>query len=291
MYRHFGAIAVLLLCSWMALAQATAKPAADDDERGFASYVQFGGSVNSSGRVLKLDTSIGYNFSNHVSFDLGAPIYFVTSSSTNTGVQNSNSGMGNPYLDFRLTFKNPVLSYRSTATAFVPVADVKTGFSTGRLTADWTNRFEHSFSSLTPFAEIGIGNTIRDSRFFDRPFTTLGFNAHFEGGASLALSQHVDIGASGYAIVPSGQQRIYSKLLRANTGGNMGHGRVFDTTTETVGTADIARDHGFSAWIAASPNTYLDFELGYTRSIQYDLNTVSFGMGVNIGRLVRKKSH
>ncbi len=294
MCRRYCVVAVvLLLCSPVGMVgQANPKPAApaSDDERGFTSYVQFGGSVNSSGRVFKLDTSIGYNFNAHVGLDLGVPIYFVSPSSTNTGAQNSHSGMGNPYVDFRLTFRNPVLSYRSVVTGYFPAADIKSGFSTGRMTGDWTNHFEHSFSRLTPFAELGIGNTIRDSRFFDRPFTSLGFNAHVEGGASLALSDHIDVGASGYAIVPSGQQRIYSRMLKANSGGPMHHGRVFDTTTETVGTADIARDHGFSGWVDASPNAYLDFELGYTRSVQYALDTVSFNIGVNIGRLLRKRS-
>ncbi len=291
MCRLSAAVAVVLLCSSMICAQTSPAPAGfTDEDRGLASYVQFGGSANSSGRVFKLDAAVGYNFSSHVGFDVGALVYFVTSS-TNTGVQNSNNGIGNPYLDFRFTFRHPALSYRSIVTGYFPLADVKSGFSTGRMTGDWTNHFERSFSRLTPFADIGIGNTIRDSRFFNRPFTSLGLNTHFEGGASVALSEHVDIGASGYAIVPSGQQRIYSKLLRASTGHNMGHGRVFDTTTETVGTADIARDHGFSAWIGASPNEYLDMELGYTRSAAYDLNTVSFGVGVNIGRLVRKRNH
>ncbi len=292
MSRGFSVVSILLLASLLAVAQSSAKPATSDkdDEQGFVSYVQFGGSVNDSGRVFKLDTSIGYNFNSHVGFDLGVPVYFVSASSTNTGTQNSNRGMGNPYVDFRLTFRNPVLSYRSTATGYIPAADIKTGFTTGRLTGDWTNRFEHSFTRLTPFAELGIGNTIRDSRFFDRPFTSLGFNAHVEGGASLALSDHVDLGASGYGIFPSGQQRMYSRLLKMNSGAPMGHGRVFDTTTETVGTADIARDHGFSAWIGASPNMYLDFELGFTRSASYDLNTVSFNVGVNVGRLLQKRS-
>ncbi len=300
MSRRFHVVWVLLLTCSLAGAQSNPAASSNDDERGFASYIQFGGSSNSSGRVFKLDTSIGYNFSSHVGFDVGLPVYFVSASSTATGTSSSNQGMGNPYLDFRLTFRNPVLSYRSMVTGYFPVADIKSGFSTGRMTGDWTNHFEHSFSRLTPFADVGIGNTILDSRFFDRPFTSLGFNAHFEGGASLALSRYVYVGASGYAIVPSGQQRIYSRMLRMSSGTGtgtgtgmgtgMGRGRVFETATETVGTADIARDHGASAWIGASPNAYLDFELGYTRSVQYDLNTVSFSVGVNVGRLVRNKS-
>ncbi len=291
MRRQVRVAMVFLLSASLAVLAQNPKPAApeSDDEKGFASYVQFGGSVNSSGRIFKLDTSIGYNVNEHLGFDAGIPFYFVSTPDTNTSAGSSQRGIGNPYLDFRVTFRNPVISYRSTATGYFPVASVKNGFSTGRMTGDWTNRFEHSFTRLTPFAELGIGNTIRDSRFFDRPFTSLGFNAHVEAGGSVALTNQFDLGASGYAILPSGQQRIYSKVMNARA--TMHNGRVFDTTSETVGTADLARDHGFSVWTDLRPNADLDFELGYTRSIRYALNTVSFAVGVNIGRLVRTRSH
>ncbi len=287
MRRQFCAAVILVLGASLAMVAQSPKSAESDDEKGFTSYVQFGGSANSSGRVFKLDTSIGYNVNEHLGFDAGLPFYFVSTPGTSTSAGTSQHGIGNPYLDFRVTFRSPVISYRSTATGYFPVASVKNGFSTGRMTGDWTNRFEHSFSRLTPFAEAGIGNTIRDSRFFDRPFTSLGFNAHVEGGASLALTDQVAIGASGYAILPSGQQRIYSKVM--NTNATMHNGRVFDTASETVGTADLARDHGFSVWTGVSPTPVLDLELGYTRSVRYALNTVSFNVGVNVGRLVQKK--
>ena len=54
------------------------------------------------------------------------------------------------------------------------------------------------------------------------------------------------------------------------------------------GSADIARDNGFSTWLDAKLNYYVDAELGYTRSIHYDLNSISFSLGFNVGRLVRR---
>jgi len=54
--------------------------------------------------------------------------------------------------------------------------------------------------------------------------------------------------------------------------------------------ADLARDYGFSAWIDANPTPYLDMELGYTRSVNYDLNAVSFGVGINVGYLARRRN-
>ncbi len=65
----------------------------------------------------------------------------------------------------------------------------------------------------------------------------------------------------------------------------------FQTSQQTTGTAEIARDNGFSTWVDISPNPYVDAELGYTRSIHYDLNSVSFSLGFNVGRLVRRNAH
>jgi hypothetical protein len=76
----------------------------------------------------------------------------------------------------------------------------------------------------------------------------------------------------------------------AAAGGNPGSihsGRVFENNQQTTGSASIAQDHGFSAFINASPNRTLDLGLGFTRSMVYDLNSVAFNIGVNLGKLYR----
>jgi len=267
---------------------AAAKPN-PQEEKGFTSYAEFGGSSNSDGQVYELNSSVGYNFSQHFGMDVAVPIYFVHASSSTAGGSTSNNGLGNPHVDLRLKFSNPAVNYGSVLTGWVPTADTKKGLSTGRATFDWTNRFDRSFSRLTPFAEAGIGNTIADSRLFIRPFTSLGFNAHFQAGANFDLWKFFSVGASAYDILPSGQQTIFSKLVKQQPGGNSNssHGRVFENNAQTTGTAAIARDNGYSTWVDASPNRYLDMELGYTHSVHYALNTVSFSVGVNIGQLAR----
>jgi hypothetical protein len=273
----------------------SAPAAAAQDEAGFTSVIRFGGSVNSSGQVFKLDSNVGYDFNRHWGVAVGVPIYFAHSAGTSTERGSSNNGVGNPYVALRARFDKPVVNYRSAITGYVPLADSSTGFSTGRFTVDWTNHFDRTWSRLTPFAELGIGNTVTDSRLFERPFTSLGFNAHVEGGASLALAKPVSVGVSAYSIIPSGQQTVYSKLARraapsSTTVPQTQHGRMFETTARTTGSADLARDHGFSAWIAAAANSYVDLELGYTRSATYDLNTVAFNVAVNLGRMLKQKS-
>jgi hypothetical protein len=49
---------------------------------------------------------------------------------------------------------------------------------------------------VTPFASGGLANTVSDTSFFVRPFTSLGILSPFDGGAKFRVSQFVDVGAS-----------------------------------------------------------------------------------------------
>ena len=113
-----------------AMAQ-TAPPPAAQGETGFTSYAEFGGTSNSDGQIYELNSSVGYNFSQHFGVDMGVPIYFVRASSTTTG-GTSNNGFGNPYLDMRVKFQNPAVNFGSMLTGYAPLADSKKGLSTGR---------------------------------------------------------------------------------------------------------------------------------------------------------------
>jgi hypothetical protein len=281
--RAFALISALM---GAALAQSAPKPAIKDNS-GFTSYAQFGGTSNSDGQIYELESTVGYNFNQHFGMDLGVPIYFVRPSSTTTGATSVN-GLGDPYLDARFKFLNRTVNFGSVVTGYVPVGDSKKGLSTGRGTFDWTNHFDHSFSKLTPFADVGIANTITSTRLFVRPYTTLGFNTHFQGGATYDLWKFFSIGGSAYEILPSGQQTVFSKVSHGPNAGQSSHGRVFNSNQQTTGSADIARDNGFSTWIDASPGRVVDMELGFTRSVHYDLNSVSFTIGFNLGSLYRR---
>lgn len=286
--NRLKAIALIAALMGTAVAQSAPKPAATDNS-GFTSYAQFGGTSNSDGQIYELESTVGYNFNQHFGMDIGVPIYFVRPSSTATGVTSTN-GLGDPYLDARFKFLNPTVNFGSVLTGYVPVGDSKKGLSTGRATFDWTNHFDHSFSKLTPFGDVGIANTITSSRLFVRPYTTLGFNTHFQGGANYDLWKFFSIGGSAYDILPSGQQTVFSKVSRGPNSGPVAHGRVFNSNQQTTGSADIARDNGFSTWIDASPGRVIDMELGFTRSVHYDLNSVSFTIGFNLGSLYRRSN-
>jgi hypothetical protein len=288
-----------LLLAILALAVAAAAqsvPATSNSDTGFTSYVEFDGTSNAEGQVYRLNSSVGYSFTEHFGIDVGVPVYFLRPSSSVTGTTGSTSanGLGNPYLDLRLKFLNPVVNFGSVLTGYAPAGDSKLGLSTGRATFDWTNHFDHSFNNLTPFLEAGLSNTVADTQLFLRPFTSLGMNSHFQGGISYQLGRYFNVGASGYDIQPFGQQTIFSKVANGSSQSRgpaaaSSHG-PFQNNQQVTGSSDLAYDNGFSAWIGASPSPYLDMQLGYTRSIQYDLNSVSFGIGVNVGRLYHRSA-
>jgi len=270
--RRISCLTVFIATIFLtASALAQAKPAAQDT--GLTSYVEFGGTTNSDGQVYELDSNVGYTFTQHFGMDLGVPFYFVNPSSSTTGTT-SGSGVGNPSVDLRWKYLHPAINFASVASGSAPLGDSKLGLSTGRATFDWTNRFDRTFSQVTPFLEAGFSNTTSDSRLFVRPYTTLGLNTHFRGGAEVDVWKSLSAGAAGYDIAPFGNQTFFSRATRK----------------QTIGPADIARDNGFSTWLDASLTPYLDAELGYTRSVHYDLNSVSFSLGLNVGHLLRKNA-
>ena len=279
-------------------------------------YESFEGSSNTLGQVTRLNSAIGYKFNRYFSVDAGIPVYFVNASDTAiaNGAQSGN-GIGNVFVDLFLTLRNPVLTYQSRLTGTASTGNKDLGLTTGRATVDWNNYFGRDFGRLRPFANIGFANTVSDTPYFYRPFSTLGTVGHFEGGASYGVFHLVRIGASLYDILPTGDQKVYSRLVRQNpaavTGQGMpmitlfgvglngsssaqqsggsgaglgmaGTGRTaFQTQSLTTGTSDLTRDNGYSAWLIVTPVPHVYFQAGYTRSVVYRLDTFSFGIGFN----------
>ena len=257
----------------------------------------FQGSSNVLGQVMKLDNTLGYSFNRYLALEGGLPIYFVHASSTAaaSGARSGN-GLGNLYADMRLTLTNPLINYQSTLTGTAPTGDRDKGFSTGRATFDWNNHFDRNLGPLRPFADLGVANTVSDTQFFLRPFTSLGLVGHFEGGATFRLIPGVRVGASLYDILPSGEQKVYSKLIHRGTpavakGSGRHHGGVFEASSVSVGGVGLVRDNGFAAWASASPIRYITLSAGYTRSVVYDLNTFSFGVGLNLSPVLKAARH
>jgi hypothetical protein len=261
---------------------------AGEANRGLEWKEVFEGSTDSSGQVTALTSSATYRFGEHFSMGAGIPLYFNRSTAT-TGTTTSD-GVGNLFATAGASWKGRALNYGTSLTGSVPTGDSAKGLSTGHATFDWNNRFDQSFSVLTPFVEPGVGNTISDTPFFHRPFTSFGYLAHFEGGTDVDLSHSLTLTLSGYDIAPRGTQTIFSRAVgKGATGSGGQHGRVFQTNHQTTGGASINQDNGFTAGLNFSPKSYLDLHVGYTRSVKFAFNAFSWGIGVNLSKLFSGK--
>jgi hypothetical protein len=243
----------------------------------------FEGSSDSSGQVMLLTSSAAVHLG-HFSVGAGIPLYFTRSTST-TGSTTSD-GVGDFFVTLGAAWKGPILNYGTTLTGTAPTGSTAKGFSTGHATFDWSNRIDHDISILTPFLNAGIGNTVTDSRFFNRPFTSYGYLAHTEVGTDVDLSHSFSLTLSGYDIAPWGTQTIFSRIVPPGALGKGGqHGRVFQTNNLTTGTASVNQDDGFTAGLDFSPKPYLSLDAGYTRSVKFAFNSFSWGVAINLSKL------
>jgi hypothetical protein len=262
-----------------------------DADKGITGFESFQGTVNSDSRIFKIDSNLGWDFNKHFGVFAGVPVYFANlpSTTTTTGAttattgSTTNSGIGNVYLGFIVKAPSPKLDYASAVTVSAPTGSTSKGFSTGRAGVDWTNRFERSFDRLTPFFEGGLSNTVPDSAFLTRPFTSLGAVSHLEEGAEYQLAKHFYAGGSGYQVVPFGSQKVFSKLDGKGKGKN-----PFDSAAVSTGN-DLTRENGFNTWVAFEPASIWRLELGYTRSMTFDLSSFAFNLRMNVGKLLRSK--
>jgi hypothetical protein len=145
------------------------------------------------------------------------------------------------------------------------------------VTVDWSNRFAHEFDLFTPFVDVGLANAIPDTRFLHRPYISYGDVAHFEGGSELDLSDKFSVTASGYYILPWGPQQIFLRGTKSSSG-------------PTKGGVSLTRDDGINLGIDYNLTRSLDLSTGYSRSVYNVLNTLSFGVGVNVSSLLKRPS-
>jgi hypothetical protein len=295
-YRNFGGklkalsykfIALAVLAAGLSMPAQSQTPVKQrqspiDSEKGITGFEAFQGTINSDNRIYKIDSNLGWDFNKHFGVFAGLPFYFasvpsstITNGTTTTTTPSStNSGIGNAYLGFVLRAQNPKTDFASAVTVAAPTGSTSKGFS---------NRLAHSFGRFTPFFEGGLSNTVPDSTFSTRAFTSLGGVSHLEEGAEYQLVKHFYAGGSGYQVVPFGSQKVFSKISGKGSGKN-----PFDNTTESVGN-DLTRENGFNTWVAIEPSSIVRLEVGFTRSMTFDLSSFAFNLRMNTGKLLRSR--
>jgi hypothetical protein len=264
------------------------------DRAGWSFNQHFQGGTNASGTILKSDSTVGYALDPYLNVYGGLPIYFTRPDLVVApgGQPKFLNGVGNLYIGVQTPIQSEVANYTSDVVLMLPTGSKDRGLNTGRLTFDWNNNFSRAFGPVAPFGNLGVGNTISDSLFFIRPFTSLGLIGHFEGGAALRVTPNLEITGSAYSVRAAGTQRIISRVVDRpfvrGPGPGLGRsGRVFETTPEVRVPGDLVNDHGFASWVNVTVQPELDFQVGFGRSFPYDYDSLFFGVGYSFGTLRR----
>lgn len=260
--------------------------------RGLHLYTKFEGSLSSDGQIMDINTSTGYNFNKYLGVGVGVPLYFVSTSTSISTVNPSGvsgTGIGNVYMNARLNVENPVLNFGSTISGNAPTGDSSKGQSTGQWTWTWDNSFSHDFDHLSPFVDVGIGNTVSNTTFHKRPFTTLGHAADLEGGLNIEIWRSLSFSASLYDVEPWGPQTLYSFFVRkAGTLPGSRNPRDYQRATVVIGGPDVAKDNGYNLGVTLNPTRVIDFSFGFSHSVRLKLDTVTWGVGFNVSNLVHR---
>lgn len=280
------------------------------DPTGLAGFLQVQGTSTSLGLVTTVTPSIGYNFTPNFGADIGVPVFVVRSpfSPVTDRKYKWSALWGEPFVDFRYKMYRGSATYLSVLTGTIPAAEPERIFTTGRAGVDWFNHIETKAKSVTPFVNFGAANgTV--SRFImprpysmGRPYQTYGFMADVEGGANVEIRPGFLIGASAYALVPAGPQKVFSRLVEPGSAvvGDFSHNRyfyhAFQTNSQThldlnpnnpyLG-SEIARDNGYSGWVELGHGRRLTLLIGYTRSVHYAYDALNVSLNFNTGSLIK----
>lgn len=246
------------------------------EQNGFTWTETYEGSGNADGFITDINSTVGYTFGKNFAMDMGVPYLFFQPSTSKTGATSA-SGMGNPYLGLTYSAKGSALDFSTSLNSAIPTASTAKGLSTGHVTVDWNNHFGHEFDFFTPFVDVGLANSIPDTRFLHRPYVSYGDVAHLEGGVELDLGDKFSVTGSSYYILPWGTQQIFLRGSKSSSG-------------PTKGSISLTRDDGINLGIDYNLTRSLDLSAGYSRSVYSVLNTFSFGIGVNVSSLLKRPS-
>lgn len=244
-------------------------------------YEGLQGSFNSSGQIYKLDTSLSYALTDYLEIRGGAPVYLVRASEAADPLgEGWNAGLGNAYLEFRLRTASTNWALSSGVTAAAPTGDRSRGFSTGEVSLDWANSLSIYLPRATLFGSAGLANTVSDTAFFVRPFTSDGLVADFDLGLFVPVNDWFGVGGLSYVVQGGGEQRIVSRLIRTDRTSDVDPRRRFEDRVETRG-QDLADDHGFSGWVDFLAGE-TSVQVGYSRSVPYGYDTAFFSVGFDV---------
>ncbi len=241
----------------------------------FNAGVSFSGLHDSqTGWAVLSEPAIGYSFNDVFGLDISIPIYNYrlaesTSANPKPGARliPLRAELGETVVALHAQFLPRGFEYQATLSATIPTGDRLYGLSTGHVTLDLSNHFEHAFAHVTPSLELGIGDssTLANSLVV-RNYTTLGPLAHFATGLAFPLFWGISIEANAYEQLPLGDQKIYESITRRRT-----------TTTIVTGRS-VSEDNGFTTSLDIPLDGRTTLSGYYNHSLRLKDDTVGFGV-------------
>ncbi len=250
-------------------------------------------STNHYGQIWLLDNAVGFHITPRFSVAAGVPFYDVSSS------QGSTRGLGDVYGELELLTGLPIGQLTTSLTVTAPTGNKSAGLSSGHATVDFTNGLTHRWGSIGLFGSAGVANSIGNTSYFVRPVSSYGWVGHFEAGGELFPNSHAGIGAAAYDILPFGSQTVYQRgngmgnvlgsLPGCIGGGGLLGGGNGHSGAKSTGSSSLDRDNGGAVWLDLSPVQAVNFEISYSRSVHYGLNTFAVTINSNLWQLLTAK--
>jgi hypothetical protein len=277
---------------------AAPSPAVEDVE-GPTAFVQLQAGGYSKSVVSSVDVNLGYNFTQHFGADIGLPIFYVRSplSLVTNSDWKTTTLIGDPYIDVHYKVTGMGASFTSVLTGTIPASSPERVYTTGRAGVDWFNHIEpaKSIGGFIPFLNVGVANSTINRYYMPRPYSigrpyqVLGLMADGEVGGSFKLPLGFRLGASAYGLLPSGSQKVFSRLVTpgATVVGPFSDNRYYFSAFETTGPASIDRDDGYSGWLEYNKIPKLSFQLGFTHSVHYHYNMITLSLNYDGTALIR----
>ena len=289
----------------------TATASESADVSGPTAFVQVEGNSSNLGTITTYDFDLGYRFNEHLSADIGLPLYSTRTPFpiVSTADWRYTTILGAPYIDIRYDTKRDRTNITSILTGSAGVNEVKT-YSNGRMTVDWFNHLDRNYQILTfdasfsPFLNFGAGTGTVDRQVMPRPYElarpyeTLGYIGNGEVGGAFTIKKVYRLEGSIYGLTPMGPQKIYSRLVSPDSllGSNGPYNRYWDayfitggdlTSTNGGGPSRITRDNGFGVYLTVSRWKNFTIEVGDTRSIRYRYDAPFIMLRYNFTGLLR----
>jgi len=172
--------------------------------------------------------------------------------------------------------------------------DKKKGFSIGHATWNQTNHIEHAFGDFSPFVDAGSATPSWTRDIFTGPLPRTGTTRNLTAVLNTIRANSVFL--SRPTTSPWGNQTEISRAFRCGSARSAAEAaastnRKGYTSAASRRFCGLTRDNGYNAGIDYKPVGYLDLEFDFSRSIPLQLNSYSFGIGVDLSWLLRPHAH